>query len=463
MKIVIVGAGFTGIQLAKRLVNGKNDVTLIDNDKDAVSYAESRLDCEAVFADGNNLSTLEEVGIENADALVCVTSNDEVNMITCSLVDSVYPNVLKIARVRNYAYYVNTAEAKKKHESDSKKHRSLYGIDFMISPDFEAAQAIVNSIERNSVMDSLQFDNSPYEILRINVESESKFDGQALKDLWKLTDKRFLVAYIERNGVTSLPYGETIVNSGDILGILIERKYLEEVMNLCGSKIKNIQKIAIVGAGRIGTIVAERLDEKNITKSKILMIDNNEEKLNSASKRLSKNIRVFKADVTDEGFIEEENINECDLLICSTLNYEMNIVTAAYIESLGVENSIVLVPSDAYGEIARKLGIDVAVSVRDTVVDSIMSHLRGSSVTGIHTVNGGFLEIAEVIVSEKSKVVGKKLMEISDKGKFLILMGHKKDELSYSIKGGQDILNAGDKIVLIMTRADSQNVLKRFT
>ena len=32
MKIVIVGAGFTGIQLAKRLINGKNDVVLIDND-----------------------------------------------------------------------------------------------------------------------------------------------------------------------------------------------------------------------------------------------------------------------------------------------------------------------------------------------------------------------------------------------------------------------------------------------
>ena len=60
MKIVIVGAGFTGTQLAKRLINGKNDVVLIDNDEDVVRHASNRLDCNVIQADGNNLDTLEE-------------------------------------------------------------------------------------------------------------------------------------------------------------------------------------------------------------------------------------------------------------------------------------------------------------------------------------------------------------------------------------------------------------------
>ncbi|WP_040843354.1 NAD-binding protein [Treponema saccharophilum] len=471
MKIVIIGAGFTGIELAKRLVNGKNDVVLIDNDKDAVLYAENRLDCGAILADGNNLSTLEDAGIANADALVCVTSNDEVNMITCSLVDSVYPDVLKIARVRNYAYYANTAEATMKHSSDARKHRPLYGIDFMVNPDFEAAQAIVNSIEKNSITDSLQFDNSPYEIVRISVEAGSRFDGNALKDLWRLTDKRILVSYIERDGVTSLPYGETIVRSGDVLGILLEHKFLGELLTLCGSKLKNIQKIALVGAGKIGTIVAEKLGEKRRAESKFfrrrganfVIIENDAERAAAAEEKFNKIAKVFRADVTEEEFIEEEHLGEFDLLICSTSNYEMNIVTAAYIESLGVENSIVLVPSDAYGGIAHRLGIEVAVPVRDTVVDSIMSHLRGSSVTGIHTVNGGFLEIAEVTVAEGSAVDGKMLMEISDPGRFLILMGHKSGEEAYSILGGKSVLNAGDKVVVIAPKKDSTAVLERFS
>ena len=114
MRIVIVGAGFTGIQLAKLLINEKNNVTIIDNDEEQMRHVSNRLDCSVLIADGNNLETLEKAGIAKADALVCLTSSDEVNMITCSLVDAVYPDILKIARVRNYAYYVNTAEAKKK-------------------------------------------------------------------------------------------------------------------------------------------------------------------------------------------------------------------------------------------------------------------------------------------------------------------------------------------------------------
>ena len=103
MKIVIVGAGFTGIQLARLLIREDNDVTLIDNNDDATINVSNSLDCELLIADGNNLETLEKVGIAKADALICVTQSDEVNMITCSLVDAVYPSVLKIARLRNYA------------------------------------------------------------------------------------------------------------------------------------------------------------------------------------------------------------------------------------------------------------------------------------------------------------------------------------------------------------------------
>lgn len=136
MNIVIIGAGFTGIQLAKRLINEKNNVVLIDNDADTVQHASNRLDCNVIHADGNNLETLEEAGIAKADALVTLTENDEINMITCSLVDSVYPSLLKIARVRNYAYYTNTSRVAKSHaESFSGKKRPLYGIDYMIHPD----------------------------------------------------------------------------------------------------------------------------------------------------------------------------------------------------------------------------------------------------------------------------------------------------------------------------------------
>lgn len=470
---MIVGAGFTGIQLAKRLVNGKNDVVLIDNDENTVRHASNRLDCNVIQADGNNLETLEEAGIEKADALVCVTSSDEVNMITCSLVDSVYPKILKIARVRNYAYYVNTSTAAKKHATVlTGEHRPLYGIDFMVHPDVEAAQAIISAVEHGAIMDSISFDDSPYELVRIGIEAESRFDGIALQNIRKVTEKRFLISYLESNGETTLPSGGSILKAGDFVGILLKREDLPDFLNLCGSKVKEIRKIALVGANRIGMIVAEKLIHTKKSKirqflglksklnSDFVIVDSDEENAKAAAEKFP-DIRVFNADVTEEGFVEEEGIDKFDLVICCTQNYEMNIVMAAFIESLGVKNSVALVANSAFGEIARRLDIEVAVPIRDSVVDSIIGHLRGESVTGVHSVNGS-LEIVEITIPENSEVNGKELKEIAENGAFLIMQIQKSGEKEFTIPYGNAKLGAGDKIIVITNAENNEHVMKKF-
>ena len=104
----------------------------------------------------------------------------------------------------------------------------------------------------------------------------------------------------------------------------------------------------------------------------------------------------------------------------------------------------------------------MAIPLRDTVVDSIMSHLRGSSVTGIHTVTDGTLEILELTISEKSEISGKMLKDIAENGKFLILMVQKSGEANYSIPTGSTVLAKDDHIVLITTVEDNQHVLEKF-
>ncbi|MCR5723500.1 MAG: NAD-binding protein [Treponema sp.] len=475
MKIIIIGAGFTGMQLAKRLINGKNDVVLIDNDEETIRHATNRLDCDVVLADGNNLETLEEYGIDKADALVCVTSSDEVNMITCSLVDSVYPNLLKIARVRNYAYYVNTTSAAQKHAGSlSGKHRSLYGIDYMIHPDVEAAEVIVNAIEHGALTDSIAFENSAYELYRMTVEPNCVLDGKKLFEVRSLTEKPVIIAYLERDGETTLPSGATVINGGDCIGVLLCKDDVGEFLQLCGCKEKKLNKIALIGAGRIGTIVADRLInrkkqgifsrlfgiQKKLTQD-FVIVEADEANAKAASERFP-GIKVFRADITDENFVREEGIDKFDLVICVTHNHEMNLVAAAYLESFGIENSVALVSSSAFADIARKIGVEVAVPLRDTVVDSIMSHLKGKSVTGIHTVNGGSLEIAEITVSEHSAICGHALKDIAENGKFLVLLVRKAADSSYVIPTGSSELAANDKVVVITTTQDNQHVLEKF-
>lgn len=478
MRIVVIGAGFTGIQLAKNLINEKNQVILIDNDEETIRHASNQLDCTLMCADGNNLATLEEVGISKADALVCVTSSDEVNMITCSLVDAVYPEILKIARVRNYAYYLNTAEAEKKNTNHfTGKHRPLYGINYMIHPDVEAAEAIVQAIENGAIGNVITFDDTDLEIARISVAKGSVFDGISLKELRSKINVQFLVAFIEKDGNTFLPSGDSIITEGTILGVLVSKEHISEIIEQCGSIQKELKKVALIGAGRIGTIISEKMigsKDKNAfsqifshfkskakNKMDFVIIDNDDERTKEASERFEK-ARVMCADASDENFIREEKINTFDLAVCVTHNHELNMVLAAYLESLGVGQSISLVSSAAFAAIAEKLGVDVAIPLRDCVVDAIMSHLRGRAVKEIHTVTNGELEIVECDITSTSKVSGKLLKDISNPGSFLVLMNKKTGTDEFQIVNGNTQFFAGDRVVLITKAENNKKVLAYF-
>lgn len=476
MNIMIVGAGFTGIQLARRLINEKNTVTLIDNDEDVISHASNRLDCTVCKADGNNLENLEELGLSKIDALVTVTDSDEINMITCSLVDAVYPDILKIARVRNYAYYVNKNSATEHHsETFSGKHRPLYGIDFMIHPDVEAAEAIVSAVEHGAVSEVVSFGkDDEFELTAIEIEKESALDGILLKNIRKVTDKKVIVVYVENNEGAFLPDGDTALYAGNRIGVLSTKEDVKSVLDLCGTKVASLKRIALVGAGRIGTIVADHIIQKgkNSIFKKILggvrklssdfvIIDSDKDACKAASERYPE-AKVFCGDATDESFIQEEQIDKFNLVISATHNHEMNMVICAYLESLGVDKTIALVSHSAFIPITRKLGVEVAVPLRDTVVDSIMSHLRGKSVTGIHTISNGQLEIVECDLSEKSSVNEKTLKEIANPGKYLMLLVRKRERQTYELPQGDTVFSAGDHLV-IAVKSGNKKILEKFS
>ena len=461
MKILIIGAGFTGSQLAKLLIKEKNELIIIDNNEEVIRHASNFLDCTIIHDDGNNLSTLEEAGLAKADALICVTDSDEVNMITCSLVDAVYPSLLKIARVRNYAYYFNKASVNKIN-LDKEDKRPLYGINYMIHPDVEAAEAIVQAVDSGVIGNVLSFENSDFKIARIKVGQNSSFDGLQLKDIKKITKAKLVVAYIEKKNNTTLPKGNTIIESEDTLGVLASKNDFAELLKLCGAEHTELRKIALVGAGRIGSIVASKIlgQERQSKFSKLIpkfslrknhdfVIIDKDEKLTQEASDNFPQARILCADATDESFLREENITSFDLVICATHNHELNMVLAAYLESLGVKQTISLVASSDFNPIATKLGIDVPIPLRDTVVDSIMSHLRGKSVKEIHTVSSGMFEIDECVVTKESNILGKKLKEIDNPNTFLVLMTKSQNSNEYKIANGDTTLSLGDNVVLI--------------
>ena len=471
MKIFVIGAGFTGMQLARALVLERNTVVLIDNDAERVRYASDQLDCTVVEADGNNLESLEAAGIDSADALVTLTGDDEINMVTCSLVDAVYPQIQKIARVRNYAYYAAADVARRRAKSVLPASRPLYGIDTMLNPEVEAADAISAALERGAMGSVIELD-ADFGITTLSIGEGSPLVGLPFSRLHELEGWHYLVAFVESaDGTTSLPNGQTELAVGDQVGLV---SALSDIPQLCAytkTPQARLRRVVVFGADRVGALVLARQQEKRHVSlwrrlfgmtdpdayQKLVVVDRDPERCRETVERFP-DVRVLCGDVTDEALLSEENIFSCDLLVAASGNHELNLVTAAYLKSRGVKKTIALTANSSYGDIARKLGVDVTVPMRGTVVDSIRGRLRGGRVDAVHSVCNRRFEIVEGYIAPKSRVVGKCLKDIMDLGSFLVLLHRPADGAAFEVPHGGTVLEADAHVVLITSAGDTRLV-----
>ena len=473
MKIFIIGAGFTGTQLARTLVLERNNVVLIDNDPERVRDASDQLDCTVLEADGNNLESLEAAGIASADALVTLTEDDEINMITCSLVDAVYPRIQKIARVRNYAYYAAANVARQRAKSTMPAARPLYGIDTMLNPEVEAADAISAALEHGAIGSVIELD-ADFGITTLSIGEGSPLVGVPLAELSKLDGWHYLVAFVESDAsTTSLPNGRTTLAVGDQVGLVSRLSEIRQLVSYTKTPQTQLRRVVVFGADRVGSLLLARQQKKRQVSfwqrlfgksssdeyQKLVVVDRDPIRCREAVER-HPDVRVLCGDVTDEALLNEEDIFSCDLLVAASGNYELNLVTAAYLKSRGVKKTIALTANSSYGDIARKLGVDVAIPMRGTVVDSIRGHLRGGRVEAVHSVCNRRLEIVEGYISPKSVVVGKSLRDVMDLGTFLVLLYRPAAGTTYEVPRGSTVLEADAHVVLITPAGDTQLVAR---
>ena len=104
MKIVILGAGQVGGTLASNLASEANDITVVDRDETYLRELRDRIDIGVVCGHASHPSVLIQAGIEDAEMLIAVTSDDEINMVACQLAHSLFHTPTKIARVRSQEY-----------------------------------------------------------------------------------------------------------------------------------------------------------------------------------------------------------------------------------------------------------------------------------------------------------------------------------------------------------------------
>ena len=103
MKIVILGAGVHGSYLASNLADEQHDVIIIDQDPKALAKVSRSADVATRLGSGTDWRVLEELTDLSPDLFIAMSSNDETNLVACTMAKNLgYPKT--VARIRQNAF-----------------------------------------------------------------------------------------------------------------------------------------------------------------------------------------------------------------------------------------------------------------------------------------------------------------------------------------------------------------------
>jgi len=430
LKIIIVGAGEVGFHIASRLSLENKDVVVVDKDADALRRVFENLDVQKVQGCGSSPAILEQAGIQEADILLAVTDSDEINLVASLFANMLSPATFKLARIRSEEYL-------KYQDALSKEP---YGIDVMINPEDEAVKMVERLLQVPGAVDVGEFANGRIKLIGVRLEADCPVAGTKLVDLEKKTDnKNILVVAIIRNEKLIIPSGEDQLLAGDLIYFVSEEKEVKEALKIFGKRAEPFKKVLLVGGGNLGLKLAKALEGYSIH-AKLIEKDHN--RCNKLAEVLDK-VVVLQGDGSDQGLLQEENVQDMDVVATLTGDEETNILTSLLAKRMGAHKTVTRINKLSYFPLVSAIGLDHIVSSRLAAVNSILQYVRRGKVLSAMALKGEEAEALEAVALETSDVVGKPLEQIPfPKGALVMAI----------IRGDEVIIPTGDSVILPQDR-----------
>jgi len=446
MRVIIVGAGEVGYQIAKFLTYEGVDVVIIDRDGSKLKRVAEELDIATIEAEGSDPSAFKEAGADRADLLIAVTNSDETNMIACLLGKAMFNIKRKIARIRNPDYFFNK-ELLGKANLD---------IDPAINPELEAAEAVTRLIESPFASEIIEFEQGKVKVIGFKIPQDSPVNGKKLKAIKTLLKKDFIIGIIERDENVIVPSGEDILNEGDIVYMPVRKEDVLDVAQSLGVPVKPVKKVMILGGGRIGYYIASKMENR----ADIKIIEKDSERCKFLSKHLGKSL-ILHGDGADKQLLIEENISNMDVYIACSNNDELNIMASLLAKKLGAKKVIALVNRTDYVPLAHNLGIQSVLSPRLITASIILRYVRKGEVLSLTAIAENKAEIMEVVVNKSSSIIGMTLKDgVFPKNS--ILGAIIRDE-RIIIPTGEDFIKERDKLIIFALKDSIKEVEKLLT
>ena len=407
MNIIICGAGRVGFTIAKILSEQGHSITIIDQSSDDIQKIDDTLDVKSIVGKGTYPSILEKANAADADMIIAVTRNDEINMLICQIAFSIFNVPKKIARIRSQDYL-------------NPKFTKVYNkenlpIDVIISPEIEIAKSLQRKLEAPGSLDNVPFANSKIRLLEILIDANCPIKDIKLNELTKKFPKlNSNIMGVIRDDKFVLLKKTDVMLKDDKAYVVINASQMNETLTAFGHTEKISNKILIIGGGNIGFNLAKNLEE-SFDSARVKIIEKDKERAELIASQLNNTI-VINGDALDEEVLLEANLEEVQTVLALTNDDEDNLMVSVLVEKFAKDNdelsdkrTMALINKPNYSLLQSSLKIDDFIDPRMNTVSSILKHIHKGTIENAYSILNGEYEIIEAEIIETSELVNKEL------------------------------------------------------
>jgi len=407
MNIIICGAGRVGFTIAKLLSEQGHSITVIDPSSEDIQKIDDTLDVKSIVGKASYPTILEKANAAEADMIIAVTRNDEINMLICQIAFSIFNVPKKIARIRSQDYL-------------NPKFTKVYNkenlpIDVIISPEIEIAKSLQRKLEAPGALDNVPFAKNAIRLLEILINKNCPLINIKLNDLTKKFPKLDAnIMGVIRNDKFVILKKNDVILQGDKAYLIINSLQMSDTLNAFGHNEKISNKILIIGGGNVGFNLAKNLEE-TLESARVKIIEKDKERAEFIANELNNTI-VINGNGLDEDILLEANLNEVETVLALTNDDEDNLMVSVLVEkftkdkdALNNKRTMALINKPNYSLLQSSLKIDDLIDPRMTTVSSILKHIHKGTIETAYSIMNGEYEVIEAEIIETSELINKEL------------------------------------------------------
>ncbi len=441
MKIVIYGATEIGCLLATEFFED-HDITIIDKEENRTAEF-NQLDISFIQGNASDINVIKSADIENSDIFIACTSIDEANIVACL-------SAKRVGHVKTICF-VTKEEYKNTLNFERNDSSGDFFIDYIIWPEELLTQEIFRIVTVAHALDVENFADGRARLLEYKVGSGHSIVNKKVRDCG-FTNGTLIVG-ITRNSELFIPNGETVLQEDDKLIFMGTPHSLDILAGTFFHEKEYVKSAAIIGGGTVGLMLAKNLEALKI-RTKI--IERDYERCQFLCEQLN-NTLVINGDGTNLKLLDEEEIGSSDVVISVTNNDEKNLLCSLLAKQLGVKRVIARVSKVLNIPLFEKVGIDIAISPKNSAINEVKNDLAENDVDILATVEQGQGEVLEInVLPEFDK---RKIMDLRLPQHAIIGVIQRKNQVI--IPQGNTELNTNDTLI-IFTTAVNANEIKGF-